>query len=131
MVIFLVTNFIIVSLNNIYKVVLHIKAREIYLKHTERARARYAELPDDAIVVFGENELRYLRPNIRVAYPKYIPYSSYDESWSEFLSKLDISSPIFVEIGGRSKIPNRYYDSVRQAAQSFPANSLFILGELD
>ena len=131
LVIFLVTNFIIVSSINIYKVVLHIKAGEIYLEHTERARARYAELPDDAIVVFGENELRYLRPNIRVAYPKYTPYSSYDESWSEFLSKLDISSPIFVEIGGRSKIPNRYHDSVRQAVQSFPANSLFILGELD
>jgi len=53
LVIFLVTNFIIVSSINIYKVKLHIKAGEIYLEHTERVRARYADLPDDAIAVFG------------------------------------------------------------------------------
>ena len=110
---------------------MHIKAGEIYLEYTQRAKARYADLPGNAIVVFGENELRYLRPNIRVAYPRYTPYSSYDESWSEFLSNLDFSSPIFVEVGERSKIPDRYHHSVRHAVQSFPANSLFKLEEVN
>ena len=131
LVIFLLTNFIIVSSINIYKVLLHIKSGEIYLENIERARVRYADLPDHAIVVFGENELRYLRPNVRVAYPRYTPYSSYDESWSDFASNLDFSSPIFVETGERSKIPDRYHDSVRQIVQFFPANSLFKLDEVN
>ena len=127
LVIFFVTNFLIVSAINIYKVKLHIASGETYLENIEQARMKYADLPDDAIVVFGENELRYLRPNIRVAYPRYTPNSSYDESWSEFLSNLDFNLPIFVETGGRSKIPDRYHETVRQALQSLPANSLLLL----
>ena len=131
LVIFLVTNFIIVSSINIYKIGLHISSGEIYLEHTERARARYADLPDDAVVIFGETELRYLRPNIRVAYPRYTPYSAYDERWSEFLSKLDFNYPVFIETRGQSKIPNRYHESVRQVVESFPADSLFILDKIN
>ncbi len=98
-----------------------------YATAREAAIARYAMLPDDAIVVFGENELRYLRPDVQIAYPRFRPYSADDEDWQSFLETLQPNVPVFIEVGPRASMPNRYHPSVREAVATMPRNTVTLL----
>ena len=68
-----------------------------YLIHINKMKKIYAKLPDDAVVIFGGRELKYLRPSIKIASPKIISDFKNNETWAEFLSDLEKSAPIFIE----------------------------------
>ena len=68
-------------------------------------KKKYSILPDNAIVIFGSRQLKYLRPSIRIASPNPSHFKAFEGSWDEFLMSLDSDSPIFVEIGSES-LPN-------------------------
>ena len=91
---------------------------------TERFILAYAAARDTAVVVFGERELKYLRPNIKIAYPKEMTESNYNESWDEFLFNLENTSPIFVETRKQSKKYNLYHESVGIVIKALPQNKV-------
>lgn len=95
-----------------------------YLDYTQQMQAKYKELPDNAIIVFGQRELKYLRPNIRMAEPKNPEYTSVNETWDDFLSNLDSSSPIFVETGPQQRNLSSYHKSVENSIMALPLNSI-------
>jgi len=76
-----------------------------YFIYIEQMKKKYSILPDNAIVIFGSRQLKYLRPSIRIASPNPSHFKAFEGSWDEFLMSLDSDSPIFVEIGSES-LPN-------------------------
>ena len=76
-----------------------------YSIYIEQMKKKYSKLPDNAIVIFGSRQLKYLRPSIRIASPNPSHFKAFEGTWDEFLLSLDSDSPIFVEIGSQS-LPN-------------------------
>jgi hypothetical protein len=101
--------------------------RVSYYDYLSEKKVFYKDLPSNAIVLFGEKELRYIRPNIKIAYPFYTPLFNYDETWDDFLSKLDSKCPIYIETGPSSLNTSRYSESVRKKVNEFAANELIRL----
>ena len=84
----------------------------------------YAKLPDDAVVIFGGRELKYLRPSIKIASPKIISDFKNNETWAEFLSDLEKSAPIFIETRNRLKNYSNYHESVGTTINSLPSDEV-------
>jgi len=118
---------VIVAVSNFYPILRNMDQIRSYYIHTEQNREKYSTLSDSDIVIFGEIELMYLRPNVRIALPRFSPYHSYDEPWSEFLNDLNRDALIYVETGKRSKIENRYHNSVREAVKKLQQDEIIRL----
>ena len=74
--------------------------------------------------MFGDRELKYLRPNIKIATPKRTSDKISYETWENFLLSLDASLPIFVETRDRSKKSNFYHKSVNDAINALPEKKI-------
>jgi hypothetical protein len=99
-IIMLIVTVIIIAGGNIYSLASKNSLNKFsnYNEHINKVEKKYAQLPDNAIVIFGSRELKYIRPNIRIAYSRNIHGLPIKENWNEFLFSLDKSSPIFIEI---------------------------------
>ncbi len=123
-IIFAVITVFLVGLGNLYSSIGKHGLNLNFLIHIDKMKKIYAKLPDTAVVVFGERELKYLRPNIKIAYPKEMTESNYNESWDEFLFNLENTSPIFVETRKQSKKYNLYHESVGIVIKALPQNKV-------
>lgn len=84
-----------------------------FFQQTVKARIeRYREIPQGAIVVFGDYFLNYLRPDVHVAYPRYYPGFPQAETWENFLGRLDSSKRIFVQVSDEVRIEEGFDASV-------------------
>ena len=113
-----------VAAGNFYSIISKHGLGTNYLTHIDRMHKKYAKLPDNAVVIFGERELKYLRPNIRIASPKIAHDLTHNETWDNFLLNLDVTSQIFVETGHRSRKLNSYHESVKNAINALPADKI-------
>lgn len=102
MVVLLVVTVFLVSIGSFYNLLSKHGIKANYFDHINIMKNKYAQLPENAIVIFGSRELRYLRPNIKIANPKFNKRTMEKENWNEFLLSLDTSSPIFIEINSNS-----------------------------
>jgi hypothetical protein len=59
-----------------------------YFEKTEARLDRYSELLPGTILVFGDEHLRYLRPDLFIVEPDYTPYFKTRERWDNFTSRL-------------------------------------------
>lgn len=93
---------VLVATGNIYNLINKHGLKANYSIHINKMKKKYSLLPDNAVVIFGSRELKYIRPNIRIAYPKNKYGSTVKENWNKFLISLDRSSPIFIEIKSKN-----------------------------
>lgn len=99
-----------------------------YYSATEARKMMYAHVPHGSTVVsFGDIHLRYLRPDIHVASPKFRPYSFFDETWEEFLMALDWSRPVFVQVEERARVDGLFHESVREIIRRNEGRGIFAL----
>lgn len=124
LIIFAFVTVLIVAAGNFYSIISKHGLDINYLKHINGIKKKYAKLTDNAVVIFGERELKYLRPNIRIASPKKVPDSTYNETWDDFLMSLDLTSPIFIETNDSSKKLDGYHKSVKIAINALPSNKI-------
>ncbi len=101
-----------------------------FASETEARRARYAAVPEGAILVFGGLHVRYLRPDLHLAAP--IPFSATGlpedrEPWQSFLNDLDPDAPVYVEIGESPDWTEPFHPSVASELAAFPAGQVFLL----
>ena len=100
---------------------------DAYSKSIAEDADRYADLPDNAIVLFGEKQLGYLRPDMQIASPRFMPYYAYDETWQNFIEGLRPDVPVYVETGPRARHPHRYHETVRRYIQDLPEAELVLI----
>lgn len=92
-----------------------------YDQATQQRLERYSSLPTGAIVVFGEPHVKYLRPDIHVAYPfgnRYVYDPSTQEPWAAFIESLDPSRDVYLEVSSRALwtlSSSQYSESVGEA----------------
>ena len=121
---FALVTVLFVAVGNFYSIIIKHGLGANYLKHIETIKEEYSSLPDNAVVVFGDRELKYLRPNIKIATPKRTSDKISYETWDNFLLSLDASLPIFVETRDRSKKSNFYHKSVNDAINALPEKKI-------
>ncbi len=100
--IMLIMTVVFSAAGNFYNLISKHGLRANYSIHINEMKRKYASLPDNAVVIFGSRELKYIRPNIRIAYPKSDQDLTVKENWDKFLLSLDTSSPIFIEIKAKT-----------------------------
>ena len=118
LVIFVLITFLLVAAGQFYAIKTKYASGVSYLNYIQKMQIKYEKLPDNAIVIFGKKELKYLRPNIRFAGP------NINETWEEFLSNLDTSLPIFIETGTRHRDLSSFHKSIENTVMKLPLNSV-------
>ncbi|MDE2597893.1 MAG: hypothetical protein KGL44_13545 [Sphingomonadales bacterium] len=98
-----------------------------YLATVGSIERRYASIPSGAIVVFGDDQLRYLRPDLFVAVPLCRPWFNLDESWPDFLDEVDWSHPIYIDMSGNALDSAGCQKSVRAFLAGHHRGELFRL----
>ncbi|WP_413717410.1 hypothetical protein [Silicimonas sp. MF1-12-2] len=83
-----------------------------FYQATEEREARYRDVPDSTIVIFGDMHQRYLRPDLHLAFPMTRPYSAITEDWSSFIADLDSSRDLFID--GQAKASPRLHESAQR-----------------
>ena len=66
---------------------------ESYLQTVKTQLNLHRKLPDNAIIVFGNNHIRYLRPGMMIARPYYQPFAKHNESLSDFAERIRAHYP--------------------------------------
>ncbi|HKT85872.1 MAG TPA: hypothetical protein VJQ77_07300 [Novosphingobium sp.] len=94
------------------------------VKSVER---RYSEVPRGAIVVFGDEHMRYLRPDLFITEPMCRPWYDETDRWPAFLDEIDRSHPVFVDMNGHALELHGCDSSVRAALAGRHAGELFRL----
>ncbi|MDA9781154.1 hypothetical protein N9535_03255 [Amylibacter sp.] len=122
-VLFLSISISLVAFMNIYLVHGGFSSGLTY-KHTiQSLNEMYSELPDNATVLFGDDHLRYLKPNIRLVFPK-IPFNSAPELFDEMLSSLSPDVNLYIENGENFNDLWRYDASFKAAVKNYPINKV-------
>lgn len=122
---FILFSVVVVAGVGAYKIALGFWGGQTYSVNTSNLRSNYQDIPNGAIVVFAENELVYLRPDLQIANPRYRPYSSIDEEWGDFIDSLNPEADIYIQTGPRALLPTRYHETVREAVSDMPQGELF------
>lgn len=97
--------------------------------HAERAE-KYMKISEDAVVIFSDIHLLYLRPGLYRASPegdRYTNNPENQEELSDFLGRIDPEAPIYIQTGPRSRREDRYSDSVESFVRSLPKNQIIRL----
>jgi len=127
LIVFLVISVFFVASDRFYSVVQEFGSDLTYTQNISNLGSVYGKVPNGAIVVFAENDIRYLRPDIQIDYPRYRPYSSIDEPWDDFIGSLDPSAIVYIQTGSIAFWPGRFHETVREAVSGMPRNELFPL----
>lgn len=98
-----------------------------YLATIKSAQRRYSAIPQGAIVVFGNENLRYLRPDLFIAEPMCRPWYDEVESWPQFLGEIDRRHPVFVDMTDHALRLGGCHASVRAVLAGRRAGDLFRL----
>jgi hypothetical protein len=69
-----------------------------YFSTVRAVEARYAGVPAGSIVVFGNDNLRYLRTDLFVTLPICPPWYDGKETWDKFIAEVDKRRPIFIDM---------------------------------
>ncbi len=123
-IIFAFVTVVLVATGNLYSNISKYGLNTNYSIHINKMKKIYAKLPDDAVVIFGGRELKYLRPSIKIASPKTISDSKNNETWTDFLSDLEKSAPIFIETHNRLNNYSNYHESVGITINSLPSDEV-------
>jgi len=67
-----------------------------YFENIGKIKKDYKDIETRSVVVFGDIHLKYLRPDISMAYPKKLP--SQKENFNRFLSSLDQKRHVYIKI---------------------------------
>jgi hypothetical protein len=102
--------------------------RPRYAATVAAIQRRYAGIPAGAIVAFGNDDLRYLRPDLFVAMPLCPPWFLEHETWAEFLGRIDRSRPIFLDVHSPPLDLSQCDASIRQAVAGYLPGELVPLG---
>ncbi|MEM9602296.1 MAG: hypothetical protein AAGA11_05505 [Pseudomonadota bacterium] len=102
-----------------------------YADTVAAVRARFDDLPDGSIVVFGPVHLNYLFPHLHNRRPYTLPYAAQKESWSDFIDRLalDCNTPLVINAPVRPLDTARVDASViawAERAQAVPGGLLRI-----
>ena len=68
-----------------------------YYDRTQARLARYADLPPDTVLVFGDEHLRYLRPDLHIVEPDFTPFFATAETWEAFRARLRPGLPVVID----------------------------------
>jgi hypothetical protein len=95
-------------------------------------RDRYAAVPSGSVVIFGDLDLRYLRPDLLLFRPHYTPYWLHAEPWEPFLARVaaaTASRPLYLRCPDALD-PERFEASVVAAVGDCAPGSLRLLAML-
>lgn len=84
-----------------------------YFANAHAIAARYASVPKHAVVLFGNDHVRYLRPDLFVTLPVCPPWFDGQESWDHFLSHVDKRKQVFVDMEGPALMADGCDRSIR------------------
>lgn len=118
---FLVISVVFVASVRFYSVARGFGSDLTYARNISNLQSVYEQVPNGAIVLFAENEMRYLRPDIQISYPRY------RQPWDDFIGSLDPSAVVYIQTGPRAFAPGRFHETVREAVSGMPRNELFPL----
>ena len=90
-----------------------------YNNNIQALNKKYSELPDKAIVLFGDDHLRYLKPNVRLIHSKKPPYSEF-ETFNELLSSLDSEADLYIDNGAIKQDLSRLHESFQLVLKNYP-----------
>ena len=86
-----------------------------YLDTVNRINTKYANVTNNSIVVFGERDLKYLRPNIEIRNPISSINPDERESWSNFIKRINIlNKNIYLVIPPENFSLNNFDESIRK-----------------
>ena len=118
-VIFLSISILIVGVTNSYLVYSGFSSGFTYNNNIQALNKKYSELPDKAIVLFGDDHLRYLKPNVRLIHSKKPPYSEF-ETFNELLSSLDSEADLYIDNGAIKQDLSRLHESFQLVLKNYP-----------
>ena len=95
----LIICFMAVFCQALYKTMRNIQIhRPSYFENIEKIKANFQDVEARSVVIFGDNHLSYLRPDISKANPKSSPYYNEMEHFDTFLRRIDPDRHIYIKI---------------------------------
>jgi|GEM_PF-3535494 len=85
-----------------------------YITTRDSVLAKYSNIPDSSIIIFGNEQIRYLRPTLHTENPYTTPWAGTQESMPDFLRRMH-----------RYKAQGVYFDTVRNVGTFHPTVRAF------
>jgi len=92
-----------------------------YVENINTITKKYSDISNNSIVVFGDRELKYLRPDLELRHPHHSNNPEKRESWAQFIKRIDISNKnIYLFLPPPKYIPlDRFDESVREIINKY------------
>jgi hypothetical protein len=95
-----------------------------YEENVERIKREYKNIPKNSIILFGEDNLRYLRSDLVVIIPRFKPVFHKNESLSELFCRIKNKNNRLIYIVPPGTIPKNYDSSIIEFLGNFPPNTI-------
>ncbi len=94
-----------------------------YIDNIEKIKSDFRNVEAGSVVIFGDNHLNYLRPDISITSPKYLPYHEKAEAFDAFLTRLHPDKHVYLKIPSEVN-PTRYHKSVIELLSKYQAGDI-------
>ncbi len=106
-----------------------ITREQTYHTQVSDIQKRYSDIPMGAVVLCGNRHMAYMRPDLVIAFPHYVPLNNSTETWDEFLARVKTQFPqkkIYMLATDGENIHPLYHVSIRNYVQAHPGTQTFL-----